>query len=1244
MKKDASLQEIFDQKIDIPLNRRIERKSLFYQPPGNSDTKLKHPRIQFEELEKLSFEVEPPHRSDNKALPDNTITPSRTALVPPIQSSLSGKDRKPRNELVSLNRGEIDPLGVINDIERSDEDRDTSDKKHHISSEFSEKLRPLHQDLNSRGLIEPSFLDEWKRNADPILSSTHKLPYRIRPYMMALSKADHPGELSLSKLAVLTDTNSQKGGESVPVIKRAKDRLHFLDTKMIASNPTQYTSLSESMSELNELVELSQAEYIAKISTMKEQLVQTWQRKQKVEALRVTIKAVKILKDADTSPELYPSAFVLVSTILNKFGQLVFDRIRERACSDEFGQTLTSSSLPEDFSSAQINVQAKETCRNWFYKTACIRELLPRIYIEVALLQCYRFLSNGEFELIILRLSNMIRGIADPLVAVYARLYLTLSASTLMRAYTKNVIMASLSDYFISLRHFRTHQLSKWTEKHHPTMNPESKAFDSWTEEKLLALHSPAIKWLLRYAALVPRDQNVFDDLLAQYKETCGNSMVLKHLIDAFGAEIASDKICREICHLIRASSQSNFTKSHLYAMVAQQLAKKEPHFIDHKCLLYFLNTTWKSISEVVKIEEYMECGAAYMQLIVTHFSPLEAQILLKDISRKLDKISPMELNDTFYNQLGAIIEHVVCKARKQKEYFVVVIPSLEFLTLLGLLKQDTSVSVSKKVLHAFVGSNSSLTKPSSDKAQFRLHVAGPQAAVARTLFVLCCRIHDSLDNLSTQTQLYEASTDICKFIMRLGVLNDTSLCGNTSARNNVTVDEKGALLQLYTDCRRAFYKLEPVKATLSKCVLILTTHVARPCSMERKKITTKLAGRQDSEFIKSCLAHAFVTIPSISTFLEPKLDIYKFGLYTFGANVALRQNSLSQLDGFLKSAIRQIAETNVSMLLEDAKEHYRHLMNFVKIPVASDDAFQGRSYFQSHDAFLDGGFLHYVRCLVSIIAYTPSVKDDDPFYYVSAMYNLLFDRIFPVDCVKSESDDKNVHASSRTQSRAWSFESKFMVEVLRVHFKLLFTQLFGLWGQRQLTNKIDGVDSNNVLYDGDVKFVSTTQAHFSDCVRQIIIDLELWTTNSSRDKDTADSVVVKLHQIMDCIILITPFLTWEVSSRSGPKDNVVLSASLTLRMFQILSKQWQALQSIKCPSSLARIRESPAEFDPTSQLMAFEDAVLTQVQHLLADGRSQPDAHQDNKVEVGDTEFSLLEKRAIVMQRLETLMVKCGQ
>lgn len=162
---------------------------------------------------------------------------------------------------------------------------------------------------------------------------------------------------------------------SVLALKKTRERLEELERRPRGSNSTNSTARRAGG---DATVEMTQSEYVAKLQEMERELVAAWTQNQKVAALRIAIKCVKLLSDTSSSPQLYPCVFVLVSDVLDTFGDLVFTRIKARASEDENDQPLPTP-LAESFVSSDVNVQAKETCRNWFYKTACIRELLPRM-------------------------------------------------------------------------------------------------------------------------------------------------------------------------------------------------------------------------------------------------------------------------------------------------------------------------------------------------------------------------------------------------------------------------------------------------------------------------------------------------------------------------------------------------------------------------------------------------------------------------------------------------------------------------------------------------------------------------------------------------------------------------------------------------------------------------------------------------------------------------------------------------
>lgn len=197
--------------------------------------------------------------------------------------------------------------------------------------------------------------------------------------------------------------------KSVKSVDRTRDRLRQLE--------------GDSASEKQ--MRMTQTEYTDELKRLHKEIARAWTSGERVLSIKLMIKCTKLLADTRSAPQFYPTVFVMVTEMLDTFGSLVYERIKNKAEVNPENPDGKRKRLPRDFEPSDINVDACETCRNWFYKIASVREVLPRLYLEMCLLPCYKFLSKGEYPKVLARMAATLRGLGDPLVSAYAGVYLT---------------------------------------------------------------------------------------------------------------------------------------------------------------------------------------------------------------------------------------------------------------------------------------------------------------------------------------------------------------------------------------------------------------------------------------------------------------------------------------------------------------------------------------------------------------------------------------------------------------------------------------------------------------------------------------------------------------------------------------------------------------------------------------------------------------------------------------------------
>ncbi|KAJ8945235.1 hypothetical protein NQ318_011216 [Aromia moschata] len=443
-------------------------------------------------------------------------------------------------------------------------------------------------------------------------------------------------------------------------------------------------------------LDLSQSEYVGRIEQLNRELVTAWNSEQRVKALKIAIQCAKLLSDTDVL-QFYPSKFVLVTDILDTFGKLVYDRLRTKADYYKPGSK-TPTPLPEDFTPDMVPESAKETCLNWFYKIASIRELVPRLYVEIALLKSYNFISLQECPEALLRITEMIHGIGNPLVAIYARCYL------------------------YSYQHLFSESVKE-------NMNKQNMSMSAY-----MSLYTPALNYILESVACKMKDA-VLPDLLDVCKKYSNSSLILNTIMSGFKPAYIAERTL-ELLDMIGQCCDDGVPLYSLLRTLGLCVSVCPPPTEQRRQIL---SIVWKHIAPLNNPEEYITCAEAWVPYVVQNFSTREINTIIGDI---IDHMTPNRSYEHYYSELKLIIGKIVSHIQD----FELLLVMDNFLPLIDLFQQESvRVEVCKSIL-TVCSSGHKTNDP----------------VVTNALMFLCSVLHDSVNALTPEDEYKQIGEILC--------------------------------------------------------------------------------------------------------------------------------------------------------------------------------------------------------------------------------------------------------------------------------------------------------------------------------------------------------------------------------------------------------------------------------------------------------------------------------------------------
>ncbi|XP_063359419.1 VPS35 endosomal protein-sorting factor-like isoform X1 [Cydia amplana] len=541
---------------------------------------------------------------------------------------------------------------------------------------------------------------------------------------------------------------------------------------------------------------LSQQEFVTKINVLNEEIKKAWASEQRVKAFKIAIQCSKLLSDVNVM-QFYPSKFVLITDTLDTFGNLVFSRLKERS----YGTNV--SKKVQDIDPTEIPDAAKETCQNWLFKMASIRELLPRLYMEMTLLKCYSFIAKDEIKPAIARLTKMIRGIGNPLVATYLRLYLCKVASSLLRNECEEFFYSNLKEF-----------LEEYQQIFQPAIRKKYEV-QLLTLDRYLSLYVPAVDWLMygtvnsNKCKLTLYSLYSLEDLLQKCENMENNELLLYCLVSAFDSTSVNKK-STEILEMVQSSAEKMVMLSEILTALGEHLCTADSH---HQMASEALIQTWWKIANNMKsTTNFLQVLGPWLQFACMHLSTQHVNIILRGTIRYMIKCGKPA--DEFSGSFQFVVRRMLNSIPDVEELFLMD----AFMPLVELVQTSNArTMMAKTVLSIFF-------------AKYKL-VQIEDPIVIGSLMRLCCILHESINAVTVEDEVKLCAELIAKYVRA------------------VSHDDPEQQLNFYVESRAAFIKLDAVLVALVHCVNALG---ARGAAGTRGWLQ------------RACAAYCFVTVPSL--------------------------------------------------------------------------------------------------------------------------------------------------------------------------------------------------------------------------------------------------------------------------------------------------------------------------------------------------------------------------------------------